>query len=644
MSITSLDIKFRQSERMTDFDDGGGRMSAVEILDNAMNNVFSDRSDLDGIIGRVSLRKLFLEAHTANTDTLLGPFVFLTDPPADPNVSVCVFNTGSWTDERADARNYVEAYRIKGTKTPFILYGTHLAGQQTVQVYCRSEIASPSIGDVFCLSLEADGYTHVEQFVAVKSVMSRTTQTFTDGSGDFVRDVLIIQITTSLQSEFPGQEDPVRFTGVSPSPTLVRSTQVANSAKYYGQKPCVVNPADGDLIIKVGTPYIPIVPSTQAETPLVDQLAGLASVSMVECSAINALTLNFAGSGGANVAVTRYLGSPYARRSLAISIGSVQLRDDGAGGIEAVNPSDTGWSGAADYVTGAFSILRDVGFSGSVAVTATAAGAVSSQAYSRALPITAANRQISYVDQIPGQPAPGTVTVDYLALGKWIRLQDNGRGQLAGNPGEGSGTITYATGSLAVTLGALPDVDSALVIAWGTDLRARDSHGEITVPTPTYRQQLAHPGVVPGTLVITWTSGATLRTATAAADGTLSGDAIGAVDPTLGLVEFTTTLGLDVGQQFHYAYNWVDPSKVHEETFTPTAAGHAVSVTLAHAPVQPHSVVARWANTLPEGSLVVGQQVAGYAVLDNGSGGFTGALAGTNTINYTTGAVVLTVD
>ena len=83
---------------------------------------------------------------------------------------------------------------------------------------------------------------------------------------------------------------------------------------------------------------------------------------------------------------------------------------------------------------------------------------------------------------------------------------------------------------------------------------------------------------------------------------------------------------------------------MHQETFTPTPAGHAVSITLAHAPVLEHSVVAQWANTVPQGSLVHGPRVVPFAVHDDGSGGFDGALTGTNTINYTTGDVVLTVD
>lgn len=642
MAITSLDLKYRQSERMTDFADGGGRMSATEIVDNQMNNVFADRSDLDGILGRVSLRKMFLQVDTANTDTLLGAYSFLTDPPADPLVSVCIFDTESATDERTQARNYIESYRIRGVKSPYTLYGDHFPGQQTIQVYCRPETASPDIGDVLMLSTEQSGYPEDQQFVAVREVASRQTVTFTDTGGDFVRDVLILQLTTALQFDFHGREDPSRYDVNNRPPTLVRYTQVADSAKYYGQKPCTVAPEIGDLVIEIGNPYIPIVPSTQAETPLVDQLAGLGSRAFVECGASGALTFSASLTGAAGVEVTRFLGSSYAPGTLNITVGSVALRDDGNGGVVAVDPGNTGWSGVADYATGAFSIARDVGFSGSTSVTATPAGAIVQQAYSRAIGITPANRQLTYVMQIPGQAAPGTVVLDFLALGKWIRLRDSGRGQLAGNAGEGSGTINYTTGSIAVTLGALPDVDSALLLSWGVDTRARNSSGEITVPTPAFRQVLDHPGVQPGTLEITWTSGAASKSATAAADGTITGDATGAIDHTAGVVEFTTSAIPDPGEQFHYAYNFFAPGDILSEVFTPTPAGHAVSFSLAQPPAE-DSVVAQWQISAPGENGGQGYRRL-YTVRDNGSGGFTGAITGTNTIDYGTGAVVLTVD
>ncbi len=643
MGISSLDLKFMQSQRMTDFADGGGRMSATEIVDNAMNNVFSDSSDIEGIRGAVSLRKVFLDVDTATTDTFLGAFSFLTDLPLDPNVSVCLFETRSATDERADARNYVESNRLRGVKSRFTLYGLHFAGQTAIQVYCRSETPSPDIGDVFCLSTEAIGYTPNEQFVRVQKVELRTTQTFTDASGDFVRDVLIMTITSPLLYEFQGQEDPVRYTGASPPPTLVRLTNDNTSAKFYGMKPCTVNPAIGDLVVKVEDPYIPIVPSTQVETPLVDQLAGLGSRAFIESGAAGALSFSGGLAGAAGTVVTRYFGTPFAPGTLAITVGAVALRDDGSGGLVAVNPSDLGWSGAADYATGAFGIARDVGFSGATTATATPAGAIVQQGYSRAIEVTAANRNISYVFQLPGQPNPGTVFVDYRALGKWIRLTDTGRGQVAGNPGEGSGTLNYATGSLALTLGALPDVGSAIITSWGSDLRARDSSGEITVPTPAVRLVMGHGGIDPGTWSLAWVSGGVAKTATANAAGTISGDAAGAIDYTAGIAEFTTSVPADAATQYHPTYDYVDPSKRHSEVFTPTPSGGSVSVTLAHAPAKARSVTARWSITAvnPNG----GQgYIRNYVVTDNGTTGWNNALAGTNTINLTTGAIALQVN
>lgn len=635
MSISSLDIKFRQSQRMTDFTDGGGRMAAVEIVDGDMNNVFPDRSDLGAILGNVSMRKMFLHVDTLNTDTYLGAFVFLTDPPTEPLVDVTLFNTASATDERTAARNYVEAYRTKGTKTQFVLYGTHLAGQMTLQVYCRTEVASPDIGDVLCLSVEAVGYPATEQYVRVQSVASRLTTTFEDAQGQFLRDVLVIEISQALSQNFIGQEDPQRITGASPPPTKIRRTTVANAARYYGVKPVTVEGELGDMTVNVGNPYVTIVPSSQAETALVDQLAGLGSLALIQSSANNALSYSGTMTGTANQLVTRYLGTPYARRSLYVTLGAVELRDDGSGELVATDPLNTGWSGVADYATGAVSVARDVGFTGSATITASAAGAITEQAYSIPLMITPANRQQTYVYQLPAQPSPGTVIIDYLALGKWIRLFDNGAGQLSGNAGEGSGTINYATGSVAVTLGSLPDVDSAVILAWGTDLRARDSHGEITIPAITYRQQLDHGGIDADTLTMAWLSSTVAKSATVNAAGVISGDATGTLDAIAGVATFTTSAVPDA--MITYAYDYVDPADIGGEVFTPTPAGGVISVTLTGAPVAANSVRA----TFIQSNQTWGTRTRVQQLFDNGSGGWNGR---TGTINYTTGAIALTVE
>lgn len=642
MTIINADIKFRQSERMTDFDDGGGRMSANQIVDNAMNNVFSDRSDLDAILGRVSLRKLFLHVDTPNADTYLGAFVFLTDPPDDPLVHVSLFDTREATDERAAARNYVEGYRAKGPRTQLTLYGLHLAGQSTIQVYCRTETPSPDIGDVLCLSVEADGYVPDEQFVRVQEVASRITTTFEDSSGQFTRDVLVIRITTPLTVNFLGQEDPQRLTGALPPPTRVRSTQVANAARYYSVLPVAEEAREGDLSLRVVSPYIPIVPSSQAETPLVDVLAGMGALAMVRSGAIGALTWSGPVTAAAGVSVVRYLGTPFMRRSLHLTAAGVALRDDGDGNVVAVDPADLGWSGSADYTTGAFTVSRSIGFSGTLSATATPAGAVLQQGFSDSLPITPTNRQQSYVFQLAALPAPGTALLDYRALGRWIRLADRGNGVMSGATGEGSATINYTTGTIAATLGALPDADSAIILSWGIDVRARNSSGEITPPAPRYVQQLDHDGIVPGSLSMAWASGGVAKTATANSAGVLSGDATGRVVHTDGRVEFSMTAIPDAS--IAYEFDYVDADKRHTETFTPTAAGGAVSFTLAHAPAE-ESVQAQWNVTYEVSPTLVGLgRSINVAIIDNGAGGWHEAFPGTNTIDYATGAIVLTVE
>lgn len=642
MAILATDIKFRKAARMTDFDDGGGRMSSNEIVDGMTNNVFDDLSDIDGILGNVSLRKAYLQVDTANTDPYLKPFVFLTELPQNENVHVLLLGYESPESQRTDARNYYESYRIIGVKSPYVLYGDHFEGQEMLQVYCRSEVATPDIGDVFCLSVEANGYAPAQQFVQVREVLSRNTYTFTDSNGDFDRDVIILSTTTALTQGFPGQQDPERFARpTSPSPTLVRRSQVSDSARYYGMKECTTAPVTGDLTVNVGDPYVPAVPTTQAETALVDRIAALGTLALIESGADNALTFSTSLNGAAGVAVTRYLGTPYAPGSLAITVGSVALKDDGSGNVVAASPADTGWGGSADYATGAFSILRDVGFSGTVSVTATPAGAMSQQSFSRAHGITAANRNISYVFQLPGQPCPGTVIISYMALGKWYTLTDNGHGQATGNAGEGTATINYATGSVGLTCGALPDVDTAIIQSWGVNLRARDASGEITIPTPSLRMEMTHGGIVPGTWSMAWVSGSVSKSATAGDDGEITGDATGWLDHTAGVAEFTTTVPADSATQYHPTYDYVDPTKRHSEVFTPTAAGGQISVTLAHAPKE-RSVVARWSITAdnPNGGQAYSRS---YAAKDDGAGGWTGPPSGTNTINYSTGAIVLKV-
>ena len=70
MAITALDIKMRQSQRLTDNPDGGGRMVQTEIVDGQLNNLFPDIGDEERTTGRSTLRKMFVHVDTPDTDVL----------------------------------------------------------------------------------------------------------------------------------------------------------------------------------------------------------------------------------------------------------------------------------------------------------------------------------------------------------------------------------------------------------------------------------------------------------------------------------------------------------------------------------------------------------------------------------------------
>ena len=47
MSINSDDVKLYESQRLTDEEDGGGRVTGSEVIDGNVNNLFQDISRID---------------------------------------------------------------------------------------------------------------------------------------------------------------------------------------------------------------------------------------------------------------------------------------------------------------------------------------------------------------------------------------------------------------------------------------------------------------------------------------------------------------------------------------------------------------------------------------------------------------------
>lgn len=203
--------------------------------------------------------------------------------------------------------------------------------------------------------------------------------------------------------------------------------------------------------------------------------------------------------------------------------------------------------------------------------------------------ITQENRASTFVRILRPNPTPGTINVSFMALGVWYSMEDNGSGQLTGT---GTGTINYNTGSISVTLPALPDVGSMVIFTWGERIGFTNRAGQAGFRAPAYEFQVEDGSLEPGTFRATWTSGGTVRTATDNGSRMLTGDASGKVDYATGTVMLSPTYMLDAGGEFLIEY---EVSTKVIETFPgviPDAAGYAL-ITLAENP-EPKTVAVRW--------------------------------------------------
>lgn len=648
MTISATDIKLRQSQRLTDNPDGGGRMIQAEVQDGAMNNLFPDIGDEERTTGRATLRKMFVHIDTPNVDVLKDAIGVLIEPPSDPNVTVSMFATGSYSDVRLDAKNRVESYITRGTESRFILMGNHFVGQMTLLVYTTADAPSPDINDNFSLmTLPVSGHDEAEQYVRVKSVLSRTKRTFTDDQGAFERDVLVIELVNALLRNFYGQEV-VRFTASKPA-TRVYETNVVDANSYHSVKRLAASGKPGDLSVQVDTPYVPIVPTSTAETPVSDALAGLGTMSFVPSGAAGSLALNFASSFQAGTPVARYLGTGMAVGSVKVMAGSVELTDDGNGAL--TSAAVTPWGGTVDYQAGVVSITHSSGTaSTSVSITATPAGAIPMQGYTDEIAVTQNNQGMVWLIQAIPLPAPGTVIVDYRALGRWIRLSDNGKGQLVGKPGQGGGTVNYATGSIVLTAGALPDLKSSIIAAWGTPVIAEARSGDAAIQAPSLQFVLGEGAAVPGSVSMTLRIGGGDVVVTDNGTGGLliGGQLRGSISYATGEVSLRPGSLPDADSNLAITY---DSAQALHSAPQPVPDGSGiVSFLLPQGPVRAGSVLLDWVISVlrDRNDLASAPQPMRVIAKDDGNGnvvavsvGDTAASAVLGSVNYSTGAVTL---
>ena len=532
MSITASDIVIYESERMTDEDNGGGLPTGKILPDSTTNALFAKTSRMDRTQGRTNLIKVFCGVKTNNTEVYQGSHFIIDRDAQDAHTNMLAF-PGTSTDTREEARARIEQYLVPGYDTRMFILGDAYVGQRSIILFMDTAASTPDLGDTLCLKgVDPDNANEYEEFIKISS-MTLSSQVFTyeynNQFNTITRRVLTISLSTRLKNRwYGGQPYPTGAKRTDPvKPASILTTAVADASRYYGVSTLKVSAASGDPTIKVSEVYKSIVPSAYAENGITNKLAlsEIAQLSAVGTTQARAYAFALVSGSQSRTHLERVP----VRGSLSLDIDGGVYRDLGDGVLVHQSGTDNFSKIVVDFESGQIDAYRTAGaFTGSAAASWVPAARIVGAAISFAIPVTVANRTFTWTRDLSANiPEPGTLTVMYRALGKWQLLQDDGTGQLTGN---GTGTVSFLTGSLSLSLTAMPDADSQMVVSYipQGSLDYSVIGGQSKSISKTQLLQTTN-AMSPGSLTISWMSGGQSKSVHDNGAGVLSGDGSGDV-------------------------------------------------------------------------------------------------------------------
>lgn len=102
MPIQADNLKIRAAATMDDTPLNGGPPSSTVIQDGVSNQIFPDVSEMDRAGGSTIFRKIYPWVDTADTDTLYGANIVISEAPTDAATSVVIFPAASVGETQAD--------------------------------------------------------------------------------------------------------------------------------------------------------------------------------------------------------------------------------------------------------------------------------------------------------------------------------------------------------------------------------------------------------------------------------------------------------------------------------------------------------------------------------------------------------------
>jgi hypothetical protein len=636
------DVKLLASQRLTDNPDGGGLMTSTEIVDGVVNNLWPDISRVDRAYGVVNLRKLYAKADTADTAIYSGLHMIVLFPPQDPRVTVTMFTTNNWADERSDAQSAVERYLDESVTMRLIPFDRQLAGQRTILGFQRPELDLPEIGQVYVISALPN--ETVMQFVRVSN-LDHSVQTFTDPTSgvDFKARVITLTLTEPLTTTFQGSQ-PTRFFIAAPNTSQMRRTIVSDAVNYHTVHALAADAAIGDQTIKLGTIFTQLVPASTSESALIGLPPGGARAIISSGPSVD-VSIDSAGLLWQTPGEVSYLPCAIVPGSARLykTTSSTSLFDDGAGNLR-VNSITGAVYAALEYDSGKITLASTLpadftGVGWHAVFTPAVAQSKAAQTFQQR--VTTSTRGYVYIATLHPAPTPGSLQVSFRSLGRWYTLTDDGTGALTGDVGIGGGSINFASAVASVSLGALPDIGSSIIWSWGGSSEYEIKTGDLTIGNPVITSTLTGNNAKPSTITATWTSGGITKTATDNGSGSFTGDATGHVVYGNGAFTLKPTLLPDPTTTFNFSYQ---NSAIRTELFNPTKSGSTITVTVAHGPIRPKSILITYqqTGTYQNFSYTTTQQLA-----DDGSGNLVDALGDIKAgavVNYTTGAITFNPD
>lgn len=593
MPIETKDLVIYEPERLTDNDDGGGKYNGKIIVDGLSNNLFDDISELDRTMGNVSLRKIFPAVTTADTDKLMGATVFVSELPKDPNVSALLFSTRNWTDQRKSAQNRIENYLAKGGQMAGIPQDTHYQGMKILQAVMFPQEVESSVGDTIVLvSNEGKALQH-EQYVRITKVETRIAIMIVD-SKQVEYKVATYSLNDPLDQDYVGLSAKQWYAGEK-SQTIIRDTLVADTGLYYSSKKLKTDAQLGEYTVNVGDVFTQLIPSAQTESQIVDVNAAGESVVLVPGNS-SAISANFATTIGTSQNL--YIGSSVMPSSVSFTLFGQQVIDQG-GLLKNVQGTQVG---TIDYQRGLIQWTASAGTgSTTLAITFTPAAAPSQYFQSYSIPVTQNNQSTNWTGVLVPIPAPGSLSISYMAQGKFYELKDDGSGQLKGSSTSfGSGRINYETGSWTLTAGALPDVASPILLLWGTPI-VTFTRSDLPVNKAKFSFQLEKEGIAPG-VTVDWLLEGVAKKAVSNAQGKFTGDATGLINYTTGIGEIIPVKLPQKNTSFVVTYNF-GPQQTQNRTNIEPDAGQKLVFTIGTgSPIQPNSVSLNMPVSTPDGS------------------------------------------